>query len=107
MKNLIIVIILGVAGYFAYQYFIGSSQQVSTTAKPTFNMYSLPEKCQRAGESMKNAFYLNKKGEIGRPQVRGYTHTFRSCLSRAGFTASQIDEAFDGIADSADYNSNW
>jgi hypothetical protein len=106
MKNLIIVIILGVAGYFAYQYFIGSSQQASTTAKPTFNMYSLPEKCQKAGENMKNAFYRRQQGELVASQVNGYQVHFRRCLRRAGFTASQIDEAYDGIADSADY-SNW
>jgi hypothetical protein len=105
MKNLIIVIILGVAGYFAYQYFIGSSQQVSTTARPTFNMYSLPEKCQRAGENMKDAFYRRQKGEFAASQVNGFKVSFRRCLRRAGLTASQIDEAYDGIADSADYSS--
>lgn len=105
MKNLIIVIILGIAGYFAYQFFIGSSQQVSSTAEPTFNMYSLPEKCQEAAKAMENSFYRNKNGEIGKPQVRGYTHTFRSCLSREGYTASQIDATYDEIADSADYSS--
>ena len=105
MKNLIILIILGVAGYFTYQYFIGSSQHLSTTAKPTFNMYSLPEKCQRAGESMKNAFYRRQKGELVQAQVNGFTVTFRGCLRRAGYTVSQIDEAYDGIAESADYSS--
>jgi hypothetical protein len=103
MKNLIIVIILGVAGYFAYQYFIGSSQQVSTTA--TFNMYSLPEKCQKAGEDMENAFYRRQKGELASSQVNAYKLSFRRCLKRAGFTTSQIDEAYDGIADSAGYSS--
>ena len=107
MKNLIIVIILGVVGYFAYQYFIGSSQQVSTTAKPTYNIYSLPEKCQEAGKSMENAFYSNKKGELVKAEVIVFTNTFRGCLKEEGFTTSQIEEAYDGIADSADYGSWW
>ena len=100
MKNLIILIIFGVAGYFAYQYFIGSSQQVSTTAKPTFNVYSLPEKCQGEGETLKDAFDRNKKGEVKTTSLRGYAKNFRRCLRRAGFTDSQIDEAYDSIKNS-------
>ena len=96
MKNLIIAIILGVAGYFGYQYFIGSSQQVSTTAKPTFNMYSLPEKCQRHGENLKAAIYRH---EIS-ANISGYTKNLRKCLRDAGLADSEIDEACDQIKDS-------
>ena len=97
MKNLIIVIILGVAGYFAYQYFIGPSQQFfSPTAKPAFNMYSLPEKCQKHGENLKAAI---DRHEIS-ANIAGYTKNLRKCLRDAGFTVSQIDEACDQIKDS-------
>ena len=69
-------------------------------------MSSLPEECQSAGESMKNAFYSRQRGKIVQTKLNGYTVTFHRCIRRAGFTTSQIDEAFEGIADSAGYN-NW
>ena len=101
MKNLIIIIALGVGGYFAYQYFTGSSQQDSTSSAPTFNMYSLPEVCQEQGENLKNAFQRHKSGEIKKSTLNGYTSQFRRCLkSRAGFTDSQIEEAYNGIKNS-------
>lgn len=96
MKNLVIVIILGVGGYFAYQYFIGPYLQDSTPAAPTFNMYSLPEKCQKHGESLKDAI---SRHEIS-AKISGYTKNLRSCLRDAGFNDSQIDEACDGIRNS-------
>ena len=100
MKNLIILIILGVAGYFAYQYFMGSAQQASTTVAPTFNMFSLPEKCQRHGENLKDAFYRNSIGELKTVEVNGYTKNLRRCLRTEGYTNEKIDEAYDGIKNS-------
>ncbi len=93
MKNLIIVIILGVGGYFAYQYFIGPSLIGSKSAAPTFNMYSLPIKCQGQGERLKDAI---SRGEIS-ATINGYTKSFRQCLRDEGYTDSQIDEATNGI----------
>ena len=97
MKNLIIVIILGVGGYFAYQYFIGPYLQDSTPAAPTFNIYSLPEECQRHGESLKGAISRNEV----RASINGFTRNLRKCLRKAGLTDSQIEEAIEGIRDSS------
>ena len=96
--------VIGVAGYFAYQYFIGNSQQGSITANQSFNMYSLPEKCQEAGKFLENAFHQHKKGEIVTAQVNSYKSHFRGCLRREGYTAPEIEAAYNGIAYSADYN---
>ena len=104
IKNLILLVILGVVGYFAYQYFIGSPSHDSSVSRSAFNMSSLPEKCQIAGESMKNAFYRHKKGELVTGQVNGYKSHFRGCLRRAGYTPSEVEAAYKGIADSANYN---
>jgi hypothetical protein len=103
MKNLIFLVVLGVAGYFAYQYFGIPWLESNNSPQSTFNMYSLPENCQRAGENLQNAFLSNKKGEIVKAQVNGYASTFRGCLRRSGYTASEIKAAYDGIADSAGY----
>lgn len=96
MKNLIILIILGVAGYFAYQYFGIPWLEGNNSAKPAFNMSSLPEKCQGAGESLKNAI-SSKKSNVS---INGSTKNLRRCLKQAGFTQSEIDEACDRIKDS-------
>ena len=104
MKNLIILIIFCVAGYFAYQHFGIPWLDDKNSPRPTFNIYSLPERCQRAAESMESAFYRHKKGELVTAEVNGYKSNFRGCLKREGYTKSQIEEAYKGIAASADYN---
>ena len=97
MKNLIILIVLGVAGYFAYQHFGIPWLEGNNSAKPTFNMYSLPEECQSAGESLKNAIQRYDSNT----SINGFTKNFRRCLRKAGFSDSQIDEACDRIRDSS------
>ena len=100
MKNVIILIVLGVGGYFAYQYFIGPSLQDSAPPAPTFNIYSLPEACQRQGEALKNAFDNHALGKTNKVSLNGYTQNFRRCLRQAGYSDSQIDEAYAGIKES-------
>ena len=104
IKTLIFWGVIGVAGYFVYQYFFGTSQQSSTTAYQSFNMSSLPEKCQQPGQFLERAFHRHKKGEIVTAQVNGYKQTFRSCLRRSGYSASEVETAYNGIAKSANYN---
>jgi len=105
MKTVIIWIIIGVAGYFGYQYFIDYLQKDSQPG-PAFNMSSLPERCQRLGEALENAFYQNMKGEIVQTEVAGYTSHFRGCLRREGYTPSQVEEAYNGIAESTGYKNH-
>jgi hypothetical protein len=93
MKNLIILIILGIGGYFAYQYFIGPSLLGSRSAAPAFNIYSLPVKCQGHGESLKDAIARHEISST----INGYTKSFRQCLRDEGYTNAQIDEATDSI----------
>ena len=54
MKNLVILIVLGVAGYFAYQHF-GIPWLDNKTPAQAFNIYSLPQNCQKHGEIFKNS----------------------------------------------------
>ena len=97
IQNLIFLAVLGAAGYFAYQYFFGSSQQGSSSTVSTFNMYSLPEKCQESGDRLKNAFNRHAKGEIRKVQLNGYTSNLRECLRREGFTTDEVNDTVDQI----------
>ena len=98
MKNLIILIALGIAGYFAYQHFGLPWLEDNNSVKPTFNMYSLPEKWQGAGERLKDA--LNRQTEISTVDFNSYSTNFRRCLREAGYTRSEIDETYDALKDS-------
>jgi hypothetical protein len=98
MKNLIILIALVVAGYFAYQHFGLPWLEDNNSAKPTFNMYSLPEKCQGAGERFKDA--LNRQDEMVTAVSNSYSTNFRRCLREAGYTRTEIDETYDALKDS-------
>ena len=98
MKNLIIIIVLVVAGYFAYQHFGISWLEGNDSAKPTFNMYSLPEKCQEAGERFKVA--SNRQDEMVTTVFNSYSTNFRRCLREAGYTRTEIDETYDALKDS-------
>ena len=96
----------GIAGYFGYQHFMESSERTSSTAEPISYEFwlSLPEKCHTDGKNLENAFHRHMAGEIIKVDVLGYTNNFRRCLKDAGFTKSQIDEAYNKMRDSADYN---
>ena len=98
MKNLIILIVLGAAGYFAYQHFGIPWLEGDNSAKPAFNMYSLPEKCQGPGERFKDA--LSRQDEMVTAVFNSYSTNFRKCLREAGYTKSEIDETYDGIKNS-------
>ena len=88
-QSLIFLVVLGVVGYFAYQYFGIPWLEGKNSARPTLNIYSLPEKCQGAGESLKKAI------SDGRPttSINGFAKNFRECLRLEGLTKSEIDEA--------------
>lgn len=105
VKNLIFFIVLIVAGYFTYQYLFVSWQEGNAPEESdTYgHLMFLPDQCHAAGKSLVDAFYKNKKGEIVRAQVHGFRKTFRECLRYAGYDKSQIDEAYDKLADSAGY----
>jgi predicted negative regulator of RcsB-dependent stress response len=94
-QSLIFLIILGVGAYFAYQYFIGPYLQGSSPAT-TFNMSSLPEECQGPGENLKKSF---EREDIA-ATFNSYADNFRRCLRRAGYSDSQITEAYNGIKNS-------
>ena len=103
-QSLIFFVVLGVVGYFAYQYFIapwlaGNSPTESNTGN--YSLY-LPEECQAEGESLMSAFYRHKElGNLTISGLSGFKRDYRQCLKhKADFTDSQINEALDLIRSS-------
>ena len=103
MKNLIVILFLAVAGYFAYQYFFDSPQQNSTPTGPTFyeHLPPLPQECKEQGETLEDAIYGEEMGKLTVVELNQYTRRFQSCLRDAGFTNSQINKTYDGIKERA------
>lgn len=99
MKNLIFLIILGVAGYFVYQHLVVSWLTSDAPAERTSSDYlvNIPEQCQDEGESLDDAFLRNMKGELKKVELNAYASNFRKCLKGAGFTDSQRKEAYERI----------
>lgn len=104
MKNLIFLAVLGVAGYFTYQYFVVPWLEDNAPPAPTFNYYSLPEKCQSDGENLEVAIYRYKIREMKKTTADGYAQRFRRCLRiYGGYTRSEIAESYEKIKDIAEY----
>jgi hypothetical protein len=103
MKNLIIFAIAAVAGYFAYQHFLGSSPQDSLEASgdsgPVSYTYlpSVPTECEAKGKTMGDAIYGRDIGRVSVSQLNYATRTFQSCLRDAGFSDSEINGTYDKI----------
>jgi len=101
MKNLIILVILGIAGYFSYQYF-GVSQSVDSTEGETEStsyeyLPDVPGECEQKGGNMKDAIYGYDIGRVTMAQLNFATRSFQSCLRDAGFSDSQINKTVDGM----------
>jgi len=102
-QSVIFLVVLGVVGYFAYQYFIIPWLDGNDPANPTASGYSLliPEECQTESESLRYAFHRHEElGNLTQVGLNGFIKNFRSCLRRFNFPDSQIDEAVDLIKNS-------
>ena len=103
MKNLIILAIVAVAGYFAYQHFLGPSSQqpsiVSDDSGSGSSMYlpPVPTPCEGKGKTMGDAIYGYDIGRVSVAQLNFATRSFQSCLRDAGFSDSEINGTCDKI----------
>ena len=94
MKNLIILIILVIAGYFGYTYYGYQFFESSSTKTSSHDYYlNLPQECQNAGKHLQESI---DRHEIA-TKVNGYRKGLRVCLRRAGLSEKEIDEATDNI----------
>ncbi len=103
MKNLIILAVVAVAGYFAYQHFLGSSSQESAELSDDSGSVSsvyvppVPTQCEGKGKTMGDAIYGHDIGRVSVAQLNFATRSFQSCLRDAGFSDSEINGTFDKI----------
>ncbi len=103
-QSLIFFVVLGVAGYFAYQYFIAPWLAGKAPAEPVADNYALylPEECLSEGESLRTAFYRHKElGNLTDGGLKSFERDYRRCLKqKADFTDSQASEAIQIIQSS-------
>lgn len=103
MKKLIILVVLAVAGYFAYQHFYvvpedeAGWEEEAEYEETGYESYSagsaqpVPEGCQTLAANLENAIYGNKAGQVSFTQRNTAYRKFRSCLRAEGFSGNQIE----------------
>ncbi len=95
MKQLIILVVLAVAGYFAYQHFsdatIEDADMEEDAQIETGDLPPIPGDCERLAKDLKNAMYGAATGEVSVGQRNTADRKFRSCLRDADFSDAQIN----------------
>ncbi len=100
MKQLIILAVLVVVGYFAYQHFFIPPQQKETAEEGlsidsgSFSINQLPPtpgNCKGQVKNLENAIYGNTTGQVSFAQRNFTDRKLRSCLRNAGFSDLQIN----------------
>ncbi len=100
MKRLIILAVLVVVGYFAYQHFFIAPQQKDTGEEDSsiesgsfsINQLSpIPGNCEDQAKNLENAIYGNISGRVSFAQRNFADRKLRSCLRNAGFSDLQIN----------------
>ncbi len=101
MKNLIFLALIGVAGYFTYQYFIEPWLAGDPPAEPTAQEYlpPVPPECEGKGKDMADAIYGRDIGRVSVAQLNRATRIFQTCLKSAGFSDAEINGTYDKIKD--------
>ena len=107
MKNLIVLAILGAAGYFAYHYFLIPWLDDFAPPESTngFSMPPIPDECRVKGEIVVDAIHDRKTGKISDVLLDQYTLRFKTCLKNAGFSDPDIQETYEKINQRAQYKS--
>lgn len=99
MKNFIFLAVLGVAGYFTYQYLIVPWLEGYSPAEPTALEYLplIPPECEGKGKNMADAIYGNDIGRVSFSQLNHATRSFQTCLKNAGFSDADVNGTYDKI----------
>lgn len=95
MKNVIILVVLAVGGYFAYQHFFNAPQGGDALeedeAVDSGDLPPVPANCERMEKTLQNAIYGAATGEVSVGQRNTADRKFRACLREAGFSDSEIN----------------
>ena len=96
---MIFLALIGVAGYFAYQYFVVPWLQGDPPAEPTAQAYlpPVPEECEGKSRDMADAIYGRDIGRVSVAQLNRATRVFQTCLKNAGFSDAEINGTYDKI----------
>ena len=99
MRNLIFMIVLGVAGYFIYQKFVVPWLDGHAPAEPTASHYlpPIPAECEGKSKEMADAIYGRDIGRVSVAQLNHATRIFQTCLKNAGFSDSDVNGTYDKI----------
>jgi len=95
IKKIITLIIIVVAGYFAYQHFfaIPSSEKPSTIEMETISESDLPpmpESCKGRAKDYENGVYGQLTGQASVSQRNLASRNLANCLQKEGFSEAEI-----------------
>lgn len=95
MKNLMLIVILAAAGYYAYRYVSLNSQESApeqTSSQSGLNLYvpPVPEDCQGKAREYENAVYSADSPRTSFAQRNYAKRAFMTCLKDAGFSDEQM-----------------
>ncbi len=100
MKQLIVLVVMVVAGYFAYQHFSTPPQQEAATEEEasidsgsvsTETLPPIPEHCAESARNLESAMYGASFGQVSLAQRNMAYRKLLSCLREAGFSDSRIN----------------
>ncbi len=100
MKQLIILVVMVIAGYFAYQHFSTPPQQeaareeeasIGSGSLSTEPAPPIPEHCAESAKNLESAMYGASFGQVSQAQRNMAYRKLLSCLREAGFSDSQIN----------------
>jgi hypothetical protein len=100
VKNIIILIVLVVIGYFVYVNFfasstddVGDGNEDSYEAEeviPADQLPPIPDSCQTKAKNLENAIYGAATHQSSFAQRSNASHVLSQCLSDAGFSEAEI-----------------
>lgn len=110
MKKLIILVVLAIAGYFAYQYLYLAHQEEAAIEEEEASaverdysvadtVASIPEGCQDLATNLENAIYGNTTGQVSFGQRNTAYRKIKSCLRAEGLTGVEINNTIKELED--------
>ncbi len=110
MKKLIVLVVLVVAGYFAYQHVYLAQQETAAVEEEESSSVEseyyvadpdapIPEGCQSLATNLENAIYGHATGRASFSQRNSAYRKFKSCLRAEGLSDVQIDSTVKRLED--------
>ncbi len=99
MKQILLLVVAALIGYFAYQYFFVASPPETVQEEDVAidndsfsdQLPDIPENCEDRVKNLENAVYGSLTGRVSFAQHSVAYRKLQSCLRDAGFSDSQIN----------------